>query len=238
MVDIHTHLLHNIDDGASGLDVSVNMLKQMSENGVHTVVCTPHFNYTQFTPEDFAKIRDERIEELKPFAHEAGITLLKGSEVYLTENMLSLPDATPLCFEGTRNILVEFPCARALTRSDLDLLVNFSDYYNVHPIIAHAERYYSVIKNIKFAEKFLAMGGYIQIDAASFFERRYKKAAKSLIKKGFASFVASDSHSDTVRTPLVLPKAYAEIERLFGEDTVEEFQCNSEAVICSFKPRN
>lgn len=237
MVDIHTHLLHSIDDGASGLDVSVNMLKQMSEIGVHTVVCTPHFNYTHITPEEFAEIRDERIAELTPYASELGITLLKGCEVYLTDNMLRLTDATPLCIEGTRNILVEFPCARALTRSDLDLLVNFSDYYNVHPIIAHAERYYSVIKNIKFAEKFLAMGGYIQIDAASFFERMYKRAAKSLVKKGFASFIASDAHSDTKRTPLVLPKAYAEIERLFGEDTVEEFKNNAEAVICSFKPR-
>ena len=235
MVDIHTHLLHDIDDGASALDVSVNMLKQMSEIGVRTVVCTPHFNYTSLSLEKFLSTRNERLEELKPYACELGITLLGGSEVYLTDGMLSLPDASGLCIEGTRNILVELPCARALTRSDLDMLVNFSDYYNVRPIIAHAERYYSVIKNIKFAEKFLAMGGYIQIDAASFFERRYKKAARTLVKKGFASFIASDAHGDTVRVPTVLQKAYTEIEKLFGKDTAEEFQCNSEAVVSSFK---
>ena len=235
MVDIHTHLLHDIDDGASALDVSVNMLKQMSEIGVRTVVCTPHFNYTSLSLDKFISTRNERLEELKPYACELGITLLGGSEVYLSDSMLSLPDATGLCIEGTRNILVEFPCARALTRNDLDMLVNFSDYYNVRPIIAHAERYYSVIKNIKFAEKFLAMGGYIQIDAASFFERRYKKAARTLVKKGFASFIASDAHGDTVRTPVSLQKAYAEIGKLYGDDTVEEFQCNSEAVVSSFK---
>lgn len=237
MIDIHTHLLHNIDDGAPTLDVSVNMLKQMSEMGVHTVVCTPHFNYTQFTPEDFVLLRDKRINELKPYASELGITLLKGSEVYLADNMLSINEVTGLCIEGTRNILVEFPCARPLTRGDLNLLVNFSDYYNVRPVIAHAERYYSVIKNIKFAEKFLAMGGYIQIDAASFFEKRYKKAARALVKRGFASFVASDCHSDTVRRPSVLKDAYEEIERLFGYDTAEEFMCNSEASISTFETK-
>ena len=66
----------------------------------------------------------------------------------------------------------------------------------------------------------------------------YKRAAKSLIKKGFASFIASDSHSDTKRTPLVLTKAYAEIEKLFDEDTVEEFKSNAEAIVCSIKTRD
>ncbi len=235
MVDIHSHLLHSIDDGAVSLDVSVNMLKQMSEMGVRTVVCTPHFNYTRFTPEEFVLLRDQRIDELRPYANELEITLLKGSEVYLTGNMLNLNDATELCIEGTRNVLVEFPCARALTREDLNLLVNFTDYYNVRPIIAHAERYYSVIKSIKFAEKFLAMGAYIQIDAASFFEKRYKKAARALIKRGFASFIASDCHSDTVRPPSVLKDAYEEIEHLFGYNTAKEFMCNGEAAISTFE---
>ena len=237
MVDIHTHLLHNIDDGASGLDVSVNMLKQMSETGVHTVVCTPHFNYTQFTSDEFVLLRNKRIDELKPYADELGITLLRGSEIYLADNMLGIDDATELCIEGTRNVLVEFPCARPLERSDLDLLVNFSDYYNVRPIIAHAERYYSVIKKASFAEKFLAMGAYIQVDASSFFEKRYKKTVRSLVKRGFVSFVASDCHSDTVRKPTVLMDAYAEIERLFDRDTVEELICNSEAAVNTFEPK-
>ncbi len=237
MVDIHTHLLHNIDDGAPDLDVSVNMLRQMSEMGVRTIVCTPHFNYTQLTPEEFVLIRDKRLDELRPYANELGITLLGGSEVYLSDNMLTIEDATELCIEGTRNVLVEFPCARELTRADLSLLVNFSDYYNVRPIIAHAERYYSVIKNAKFAEKFLAMGGYIQIDAASFFEKRYKKVARALVKHGFASFIASDCHSDTVRPPIVLKNAYEEIEHIFGYDTVEEFICNAEAAISTFQTK-
>ena len=237
MVDIHTHLLHNIDDGAAGLDVSVNMLKQMKEMGVHTVVCTPHFNYTRSTPEEFVMLRDEKIEELRPYAGELGIKLLKGSEVYLGENMLSLSDATHLCIEGTRNVLVEFPCARPLTREDLKLLVNFSDYYNVRPIIAHAERYYSVIKNNKFAEKFLAMDAYIQIDAASLFEKRYKKTARALIKRGFASFIASDCHSDTIRKPTVLADAFLEIERLFGADAVNDFKSNNEAVVSTLQTK-
>ena len=235
MVDIHTHLLHNIDDGSASVNESGEMLEQMKGCGVHTVVCTPHFRYLTRTPEEFIGYRDIRLAELKSRFLNTGIRILSGCELELNSRMISLKDASPFCFEGTRNILVEMPDDRPFNQDDIELLTNFSDYFNVRPIIAHAERYYSVIKNLKIAEKILKTGAVIQIDGASLFDSRYKKAAAGLIKNGYASLVASDCHDPVRRRPCELARAYERIEKLFGVETVNIFKQNAEFITKSEK---
>ena len=68
MTDIHTHVLHGIDDGAPDIETSRIMLAAMYDAGTRTAVCTPHFDYTNISPEIFLKKRDMRASELKEAA--------------------------------------------------------------------------------------------------------------------------------------------------------------------------
>ena len=166
MTDLHTHVLHGIDDGPADIETSVKMLKVMAEQGVKTVVATPHFNYASVPPEEFILKRDKQACELKKQAEKLGITLLCGSELVFGPQLLMLDDIKGLCIEGTKNLLIEMPFTKNWDNSVYDNLTNLIDYFNVTPIIAHVERYYPVIKNTKTAIKLIELGAHLQLDAS------------------------------------------------------------------------
>ena len=214
MTDIHTHILHAIDDGADSIEVSKSMLQIMSKAGVDRVVCTPHFDFTNVSPEDFLQLRDTRMSELSSYARESNIELVRGCELRLTSRILNLDSIGGFCIGDTRNVLIEMPFSKDWTDSCFDLLTNFIDYFNVRPVIAHVERYNPVIKNIKTAEKLIELGAVLQLDASSLFEKQYSKTAKKLLKYEMISVVASDCHNTESRSPEVLSRAFNEIDRI------------------------
>lgn len=230
MTDIHTHVLHGIDDGSSSLEKSLEMLGVMSEFGVHTVVCTPHFDYRVISPEDFIAYRNSKITELRKAVDDRGIDveILSGCELKLSERMLTLENVRDFCIGKTKNILVELAVSKLWDDSYFDLLTNFCDYYNIRPVIAHVERYLSVNKSLKYADKLIELGAILQLDAASLNEKLYQKTAKKLLKKGYISVIASDCHDLVRRPPDVLLEAYGFVERMCGKRAVDEMKYNAE----------
>ncbi len=221
MVDLHTHLLFDIDDGPESIDVSKKMLAAMNTIGVSTAVCTPHFDFTNISPEQFVEIRNNRIKALIPFADKQNIKLVKGCELRLTKRILNLNSIDDFCIGDTRNVLVEMPFDKEWDKSVFELIINFIDYFNVTPIIAHVERYFPVIKDINVAEKLFDIGAIIQLDASSLFEKMYAKTAKKLLKIQLVAVVASDCHNVSLRSPCVLAKAYDEIDKICKNGAVE-----------------
>lgn len=233
MTDIHTHVLHGIDDGSSDLENSLKMLDVISKQGVHTVVCTPHFDYRVIDPENFLKNRDEKISELREAVKKRGldIEILSGCELKLNNRMLTLESAREFCIGNTKNILIELPVSSIWEETDINRLINFCDYYNVRPVIAHVERYASVNKSLKYADKLIDLGAILQLDGASLYEKLYQKTAKKLLKKGYISVVASDAHNLTTRPSSVLNDAYDTIKKMCGVDAVETLKHNAEFLL-------
>lgn len=233
MTDIHTHVLHGIDDGSSDLENSLKMLDVMSKQGVHTVVCTPHFDYRFIDPESFLKTRNEKMAELRLAAKSRGfdMEILSGCELKLKDRMLTLDSAREFCIGNTKNILIELTVSSIWDEAEYNRLINFCDYYNVRPVIAHVERYASVNKSLKFADKLIELGAILQLDGASLFEKLYQKTAKKLLKKGYISLVASDTHNLTTRPSTVLNDAYDTIEKMCGVDAVETLKHNAELLL-------
>lgn len=234
MTDIHTHLLYDIDDGAENIETSIAMLEIMKCIGITSVVCTPHFDYTNISPDEFFAIRKERMSKLAPIANDYGITILSGCELRLTPRVLNLESVDNFCIENTRYVLVELPFSNEWEKTCIDMLTNFIDYFNVTPIIAHVERYPAVIKNIRAAEKLVELGAILQLDASSLFEKLYIKTAKKLIKKELISVVSSDCHNTHSRSPEILADAYSEISGLFKNGAVEYIK-NFSDNICKIK---
>lgn len=191
MIDIHSHLLYDIDDGSKSLESSIKMLEAAAKDGVKSIILTPHF-----FPGVNKKI-EKRLEILRPEAKKFNIELFSGCEYDF--HQLTKQDKL-ITLGKSRFVLVDF-CLSPITPININSLYNWQiQGYKI--ILAHPERSFSQddlsgIKDLAEAKV------YFQLNAGSFlgdYGHSIQKFAKILVKKGFCHFIASDAHS---------PKNYA-----------------------------
>ncbi|MCM1173546.1 MAG: hypothetical protein NC341_00695 [Blautia sp.] len=216
-IDIHSHILPGLDDGAKDFEMSLRMLRQAAD---HTsgIILTPHYKPMRrnLPPERIRKVFRE-LEERKEAAG-IPVKLYIGSEIYYSSEVIpALREGTALTMAGTSYVLTEFSPAEdyAYIRDAAYSLL--SEGYS--PILAHVERYRELMAKKARVGELYDMGCCIQINAASItggsgWESR--QDVKWLLKKGYVHFVASDSHDDRKRTP-ALGEAAAYTARKYGE---------------------
>lgn len=185
MIDIHTHILPNVDDGSSDFDTSCKLLELELENGVNKVICTPHQNYLNLN-------KDLLIEKFNEFKNKINldIELYLGSEIYYYKGFLNdLENGKLLTLNNSKYILIEFSTSQNTDIIDIVYSIRLKGYI---PIIAHIERY-SYLNNEDYL-KIKKEGALIQINASSFNYTNTKKIIKYLLKNNLVDFVASDCH--------------------------------------------
>lgn len=200
MIDIHTHILPSVDDGAKNVEISREMLQAERAQGVETVVITPHY-YGKFSPERFLERRSEAYEQIKDTVPE-GLELRLGAEVHFTG--LNMPEYDELCrlaIEGTHYILIEFPFQQKWNGMMLDKLSEFAYETGYTPIIAHVERYGEVRKNPAVLTRLAQMGCLIQVNTRSFLDKKEKGFAFTLVKHNLVHCIGSDAHDTDLRAP-------------------------------------
>ncbi len=201
MIDIHTHILPRFDDGAKDMDTAEKMLRAELEQGVHTVVLTPHYYGKRFSPEQFLQQRREAFERLKPYIPE-GLDVRLGTEVHFTG--INLPPYEELCklaIEGTKYILLEFPFTTAWAGLLLEQLADFVGETGYTPIIAHVERYVEVLHEPSIVSELVRMGCLIQVNTGAFLDKQARKLAKVLLKRGLVHCIGTDAHDMEGRAP-------------------------------------
>lgn len=185
MIDIHTHILPNVDDGSSDFDTSCKLLELELENGVNKVICTPHQNYLNLNKE----LLIEKFNEFKNKIN-LDIELYLGSEIYYYKGFLNdLENGKLLTINNSKYILIEFSTSQNTDIIDIVYSIRLKGYI---PIIAHIERY-SYLNNEDYL-KIKKEGALIQINASSFNYTNTKKIIKYLLKNNLVDFVASDCH--------------------------------------------
>ncbi len=137
MLDFHSHCLPAMDDGASDRDESLAMLNESSRQGVKTVVATPHYYASQESVSEFLASRTKAVERLGELPKD--MRLLLGAEVLLQKGLAAV-DLSPLCIEGTRNILIELPFMSPMSWM-MEELENIAYAQRLDIILAHVERY-------------------------------------------------------------------------------------------------
>lgn len=192
MKDIHSHILYGIDDGSRDLEESVELLKQMEEQGVTDIILTPHYiENTTYTYSFLEK--QKRLKELK---HYTNIRLYIGNEVYLSENIVQLlKEGKISTLNQSRYLLVELPMNNKLV--NLEHILYELIRCNIIPIIAHPERYSYVQENIQYLDELKEMGILFQGNYESLFGKYGKNAEKTLIKllkNDYITFLGSDIH--------------------------------------------
>lgn len=224
MIDLHTHLLPYIDDGASDLETALQMTEALYTQNVRKAVCTPHFDPSGSSMEDFDKQRSFAIAKLEG----ARIQLIPASETTLHEYLFHYYDLSKLCIENTRYLLLELPYQKKLDKKIFDNIKNLIDYYNIIPIIAHIERYHAIKR--KQMKTLIELGCMLQLNTGALLNKKTRKKALRYIKKKYIHVIGSDCH-DMQRRPPSMSEAFELIEYKLGALYCEMLNYNAEGIV-------
>ena len=204
MIDIHTHILPYIDDGASDELMSMTMLSILEKQEVSDVVLTPHFYSHMESLEDFIKKRKKCFDNFKNL-YTGFINIYLGAEVYLTKYLNKYEDLKPLCINNSKYMLIELPLDSTIDDKVLNIFDGIIYNHKITPILAHIERYPFLYdgKLQRDLDFLRSMGCLIQVNIDQLtISRRVRKVVLSLIKNGKVNFLGSDSHNLTTRPPV------------------------------------
>ena len=201
ITDVHTHILYDIDDGARDIAESLKLIKMEIDNGVGTIVLTPHFDPYSDSVDIFTKKRQERYNNLLKHICDENITLILGSETLYSSLLIYYSTLTPLCISGTRYLLIEFSINMKFDKEFFAELEKLILKFDIIPILAHAERYIYLKKHISLIQKFKQLGCIVQINANYILHNSEKKFVKQLFKYDYIDMIASDCHDSEIRPP-------------------------------------
>jgi protein-tyrosine phosphatase len=217
MVDLHSHILPGLDDGAKTLDDSLAMAEDAIADGITHVVGTPHAcsDYA-FEYQRVRAARDELAARLGD-----RLTIATGCDFHLNiENLNALRrDPRPFCINQKDYLLVEFnefsiPPSMDQTLHELQLA-------GLHPIVTHPERNAILRTRPERLQTWISQGSYVQITAGALtgvFGPMSQEVAWRWLAKGWVHFVSSDAHNSD-RRPLKLKFAFHEIASRLGQQT-------------------
>ena len=179
IIDVHTHILPGIDDGARDWDESRRMLETAYSQGIRHIVATPHYSRRGLRPEIY-ELSARLTEEAKKIAPDFKTGL--GQETYYHEGLVeNLKQGQALTLEGTRCVLVEFDPQEAY--HSLYQAVRKMTMARYIPVIAHVERYFC-LREGKNLEELVQCGCRLQMNYSSL-DGRCGGAAGRSWKEGF-----------------------------------------------------
>lgn len=200
MIDIHSHVLYGIDDGAKTLDESLSILKKMSELGYTKVIATPHYiENTEYVADNKKKkdILEEIKRELKSL--NIPIELYLGNEIFIDDDLLSKMLSQEIyTLNNTNYILLELPRLEKCEYA-LDLIYELIRR-GVKVVLAHPERYVAFQKDYSLIEDYLEMGVLLQGNVESLAGKHGGEAKKlfiKLLKRREYFAIASDIHHES-----------------------------------------
>ena len=218
-IDIHSHILPQIDDGAENFHISMEMLRTAQEEKIGAVILTPHYKpmHHNAGPEKIRALR----EELQEAADREGlrIQLYQGNEFYYHSGIFQKLEEGKACsLAGSSYVLIEFGPMEGFGYIRNGLYEALSQGYR--PVLAHVERYTSIFKEPDRVGELVGMGCCIQVNAGSVMGKPgfgIRQFTKRLLKERLVHFVATDAHNSDKRKP-ELSECGRYISRKYGED--------------------
>jgi protein-tyrosine phosphatase len=232
MIDLHCHILPGVDDGARDLLESIEMAKKAVEQGIHTIVATPHHLNNRYENPKLTII--DRVRELNKVLLEEKIDLnvLPGQETRIYGEMVEdyeIGEIMPI--DNTQYVLVEFSSGH-VPRYTEQLFYDLQTK-GLIPVIVHPERNQEIIERPDILYKLVEKGALTQVTAGSIcgdFGKKIKSFSLQLIDANLTHFIASDAHNTSNR-PFKMREAFDMVQAKYGTDMVYLFKENAELVI-------
>lgn len=233
MIDIHTHILPHIDDGAEDAKEAKKMIDCMQMLQVRIAVCTPHFDPARNSMEKFVAKREKAFS----YINNSAVVLLPGSETLYHDLLYQYSELDQICINNTRYLLLELPYSKHWSDRDLECIEKLMNVFRIIPVIAHMERYCFLWKNKKNIRKLINLGCVMQINAKAIIDSKLRKTALHYIEEGLTDVMGSDCHDMSQRYPN-LKEAFDIIEREIGIYYCDLLQQNAASIINGKKIRN
>jgi len=230
MIDIHSHILPGLDDGAKTLEDSVAMVRLAAETGTTDIVATPHANLEYSYDQELV---DQKIEELREACGNV-VRIYRGCDFHLHYDNIQDALANPAKYAVNQKsyLLVEF--SELLIARTTDELFHRLRLAGLIPIITHPERNHLLQQRIELLEHWARAGCYLQVTALSLlgrFGKRAREFSEELMRRRLVHIVASDAH-DPVHRPARLDETRDYVTRRYGARRAERlFELNPRAVI-------
>ena len=233
MIDLHCHILPGIDDGAQNLDEALGLCRRAVEDGITHMVATPHIHEGRYnnTPATIS----HALKELRHGLSEHGIELevRAAAEVRIGAELMATVPAKQVPFLGTWNgqkvMLLELPHDQVPPYTMN--LVNWLKSQKILPMIAHPERNKGVMADIGKLHPLIEAGCLFQLTAMSVagkFGGPAHDIASEMLRKGWATIIASDAHNLQHRPP-VLSEAVDAAAELVGEQEAQNLVLHNPA---------
>ncbi|MCU6708789.1 protein tyrosine phosphatase [Paenibacillus sp. J5C_2022] len=232
MIDIHTHILPGIDDGASTFDDTLQMAQAAYREGISTIIATPHHANGKYMnlADDVRKLTAETNERLR----DAGVpvSIACGQEIRVHDDLLDAwHRAELLTLADSAYLLLEMPSSRV--PSGMEELVHELHIMGVRPIIAHPERNADIVRSPEALAELVDVGAYAQVTTHSLlggFGKKIEHASWTLMKRGLIHLLSSDAHH-VERRGFRMQEAYEAVEARMGREWVDYLQDNARQVM-------
>ena len=218
IVDFHSHVLPDIDDGSKSVEESLKLLWMEAKQGINHVIATPHFYPHRDNPEAFLRRREnaEMILREAMAEYEDMPQLDVGAEVYYFTGISDSQVLTQLTIAGKNSILIEMPDAKWTDAMFRDLEGIYTKR-GLLPIIAHVERYLTVWNSESVCKRLAELPVLVQSNASFFRHRSTVSKALKMLKKDRIHLLGSDCHNLIDRKPNL-----GETVELIGEELGNE----------------
>lgn len=206
MIDFHSHVLPQMDDGPESLRESLEMLSLCFRQGVDAVVSTSHFYAYQEDPEAFLLRRGQRLRALREAmlcSTEVYPRIIPGAEVLYFPGISQAQEVAELSIAG-RAILIEPPMA-PWSEDMLDEIVRLGENFGLEPVVAHVDRYMLMLGDNRLIDRVLERGLLVQVNGSYFLDEKREKAAVRNLRRGRIHLIGSDCHNLFDRAPNLGP---------------------------------
>lgn len=217
MIDFHSHILPQIDDGSKSYNETIEMLEEAKNAGFEKIISTSHYI------EKYYEINEEQRLQLLKNINFQDIKLYLGSEIYVTNEIVQLlKDKKASTINNSRYVLYELPM-HSKNMNDKEIIYRIIENGYV-PIIAHPERYSYVQEAPEYVEELAEMGALFQSNYGSIigmYGEKAKKTVKKLLKQNLIHFLGSDVHRPEQIYPKI-SKILKKLNKIVSQEKLEE----------------
>ena len=221
MIDLHCHILPDLDDGAQSLKEAVEMARIAENEGIEKIVATPHLFRDNFVHEDLSIIKERHRKLSKALkAENIHVEILSGAEVHISHNLIEeiRKNRSYLVLNKSSYMAVEFPSDHVFSGVKELFFELMSE--GIIPIIAHPERNSVFARNSGFLYELIQKGALAQANSGSFsgvYGREVEEAVFCFLELNLIHFIGSDGHNKRSLAPR-LSEAVKRAEITLGKE--------------------
>lgn len=236
MIDFHSHIIPNVDDGSKSVEETFELLKEAKEAGFSGVISTSHYieGYYETNVNErsiWIKAISENLSK-----KQIELDLYLGNEIYITKNVLNLLKSNNIATINNSNyILFELPM-NAKPMNMYDIIYDMLEY-GLIPILAHPERYVYVQKEPELIYDLIQKGVLMQSNYGSILGLYGEKAeiiVKKMLENNMVHFLGSDVHKKHTIYPKI-KEALNKIENIVGPEKLEELSSSNPKMVLENK---